>query len=49
VLGQQPLGADRVLAARAAELGTTLVREGLDFGVARRRVAVGGRAAAQGG
>ena len=43
VLGQQPLGADRVLAARAAELGTTLVREGLDFGVARRRVAVGGQ------
>ena len=43
VLGVQPLGAARVLAARAAELGTTLVREGLEFGVARRSVAVGGQ------
>jgi dihydrofolate synthase/folylpolyglutamate synthase len=43
VLGAQPLGAARVLAARAAELGTTLAREGLEFGVARRRVAVGGQ------
>jgi dihydrofolate synthase/folylpolyglutamate synthase len=43
VLGQQPLGAARVLAARAEELGTTLLREGLEFGVARRKVAVGGQ------
>jgi dihydrofolate synthase/folylpolyglutamate synthase len=43
VVGAQPLGAARVLAARAAELGTTLVREGLEFGVARRAVAVGGQ------
>ncbi|WP_076820839.1 bifunctional folylpolyglutamate synthase/dihydrofolate synthase [Pseudofrankia asymbiotica] len=43
VLGTQPLGAARVLAERAAELGTTLAREGLEFGVARRHVAVGGQ------
>jgi dihydrofolate synthase/folylpolyglutamate synthase len=43
VVGAQPLGVARVLAARAAELGTTLVREGLEFGVARRAVAVGGQ------
>ncbi|OHV59865.1 folylpolyglutamate synthase/dihydrofolate synthase family protein [Pseudofrankia sp. BMG5.36] len=43
VLGTQPLGAARVLAERAAELGTTLALEGLEFGVARRQVAVGGQ------
>ncbi|MBL7497210.1 bifunctional folylpolyglutamate synthase/dihydrofolate synthase [Frankia sp. CNm7] len=43
VLGAQPLGVARVLADRAAELGTTLAREGLEFGVARRNVAVGGQ------
>jgi dihydrofolate synthase/folylpolyglutamate synthase len=43
VVGAQPLGAARVIAARAAELGATLAREGLEFGIARRQVAVGGQ------
>ncbi|MBX6389630.1 MAG: dihydrofolate synthase [Frankia sp.] len=43
VLGLQPLAASRVLLERAAEVGATLVREGLEFGVARRQVAVGGQ------
>ena len=43
VVGTQQLAAARVLADRAAELGTTLAREGLEFGVARRRIAVGGQ------
>lgn len=43
VLGTQSLGAARVLAERAAELGATLAREGLEFGVARRQIAVGGQ------
>jgi dihydrofolate synthase/folylpolyglutamate synthase len=39
----QPAAAEQVLAARAAEVGATILREGLDFGVRSRTVAVGGQ------
>jgi dihydrofolate synthase / folylpolyglutamate synthase len=44
VLGQQPLAAAEVLLRRAAEVGATVAREGLEFGVVRRELAVGGQA-----
>jgi dihydrofolate synthase / folylpolyglutamate synthase len=43
VLAQQSLPAAEVLLRRAAEVGATVAREGLEFGVLRRRVAVGGQ------
>jgi dihydrofolate synthase/folylpolyglutamate synthase len=39
----QPEPAARVLAERVAQIGATIVREGLDFGVRARSVAVGGQ------
>jgi dihydrofolate synthase/folylpolyglutamate synthase len=39
----QPEAAGLVLAERAAEVGATILREGLDFGVRTRVVAVGGQ------
>ena len=44
VLAQQPLAAAEVLLRRAAEVGATVAREGLEFGVVRRELAVGGQA-----
>jgi dihydrofolate synthase/folylpolyglutamate synthase len=43
VLAQQPPGAAEVLLRRAAEVGATVAREGLEFGVLRRELAVGGQ------
>jgi dihydrofolate synthase/folylpolyglutamate synthase len=43
VLAQQPVDAAEVLLRRAAEVGATVVREGLEFGVVRRELAVGGQ------
>ena len=43
VFAEQPEGAEDVLLRRAAEVGASVVREGLDFGVAQREVAVGGQ------
>ena len=43
VLAQQPLPAAEVLMRHAAEVGATVAREGLEFGVASREVAVGGQ------
>src|SRR3954454_8129676 len=43
VLGQQPLEAAEVLLRRAGELGATAAREGLEFGVIERSIAVGGQ------
>ncbi len=43
ILGQQPLPAAEVLLRRAAEVGATVAREGLEFGVAARELAVGGQ------
>ncbi len=43
VLAQQPLPAAEVLLRRCAEVGATVVREGLEFGVLGRTVAVGGQ------
>jgi dihydrofolate synthase/folylpolyglutamate synthase len=43
VLAQQELVAAEVLLERAVEVGATVAREGLDFGVAGRGVAVGGQ------
>ncbi|MEV7970280.1 folylpolyglutamate synthase/dihydrofolate synthase family protein [Sphaerisporangium sp. NPDC088356] len=43
VLAQQPLAAAEVLMRRAAETGATVAREGLEFGVAHREVAMGGQ------
>ncbi|MFW5416973.1 bifunctional folylpolyglutamate synthase/dihydrofolate synthase [Nocardiopsis sp. CNT-189] len=43
VLAQQPLAAAEVLVRRAAETGATVAREGLEFGVAHREVALGGQ------
>jgi dihydrofolate synthase / folylpolyglutamate synthase len=43
VLAEQPAAAAAVLLARAAELGSTVLREGIEFGVAARDVAVGGQ------
>jgi dihydrofolate synthase/folylpolyglutamate synthase len=39
----QPSGAAAVLAARATSVGASVVRAGIDFGVATRSVAVGGQ------
>jgi len=43
VMAQQSLDAARVLMARAVEVGATVAREGIEFGVLSRRVAVGGQ------
>jgi dihydrofolate synthase/folylpolyglutamate synthase len=43
ILGQQPPEAAEVLLRRAAELGATVAREGLEFGVIDRSVALGGQ------
>jgi dihydrofolate synthase/folylpolyglutamate synthase len=43
VSAPQPESAGLVLAERAAEVGATIVREGIDFGVRSRNVAVGGQ------
>jgi dihydrofolate synthase/folylpolyglutamate synthase len=43
VLAQQPLEAAEVLLRRAAEVGATVAREGLEFGVTSRELAVGGQ------
>jgi dihydrofolate synthase/folylpolyglutamate synthase len=43
VLAQQPVDAAEVLLRRAAEVGATVAREGLEFGVLRRDLAVGGQ------
>jgi dihydrofolate synthase/folylpolyglutamate synthase len=43
VLAEQPLEAAEVLLGRAAEVGAAVAREGIEFGVLARRVAVGGQ------
>jgi dihydrofolate synthase / folylpolyglutamate synthase len=43
VLAQQPLEAAEVLLRRAVEVDATVAREGLEFGVVSRSVAVGGQ------
>jgi dihydrofolate synthase/folylpolyglutamate synthase len=43
VLAQQPLEAAEVLMRRALEVGATVAREGLEFGVIERQLAVGGQ------
>jgi dihydrofolate synthase/folylpolyglutamate synthase len=43
ILGSQPAEAAMVLLRKAAELGTTIAREGLEFGVVGRSVALGGQ------
>jgi dihydrofolate synthase/folylpolyglutamate synthase len=43
VLAQQPPEAAEVLLRRCAEVGATVAREGLEFGVVERRPAVGGQ------
>ena len=43
VVAQQPAEAMAVLTARATEVGATLAREGLEFGVVDRQPAVGGQ------
>jgi folylpolyglutamate synthase/dihydrofolate synthase len=43
VLAQQPPPAAEVLLRRAAEVGVTVAREGLEFGVLARELAVGGQ------
>jgi len=43
VLGQQPLEAAQVLIRHAAEVGATVAREGIEFGVMDRQLAVGGQ------
>jgi dihydrofolate synthase/folylpolyglutamate synthase len=43
VLAQQPLPAAEALLRRAAEVGATVAREGLEFGVLGRDLAVGGQ------
>jgi len=43
VLAQQPLDAAEVLLRHAAEVGATVAREGLEFGVAARRPGMGGQ------
>jgi dihydrofolate synthase/folylpolyglutamate synthase len=43
VCAPQSEDADAVLSARAAEVGASIVREGVDFGVESRTVAVGGQ------
>lgn len=43
VLAQQPLDAAKVLLRHVAEVGATVAREGLEFGVADRRPGMGGQ------
>ena len=43
VMAQQPLEVTEVLLERAAEVGATVAREGLEFGVVHRLPAVGGQ------
>jgi dihydrofolate synthase/folylpolyglutamate synthase len=43
VIAQQPLPAAEVLVRHAAEVGARVAREGLEFGVTSREVAVGGQ------
>ena len=43
MLAQQPLDAAEVLLRRVAEVGATVAREGLEFGVTSRELAVGGQ------
>jgi folylpolyglutamate synthase/dihydrofolate synthase len=43
VLAQQPVPAAEALLRRAAEVGATVAREGLEFGVLDRNLAVGGQ------
>lgn len=43
VLAQQPPAAAEALLRRAAEVGATVAREGLEFGVLNRELAVGGQ------
>jgi dihydrofolate synthase/folylpolyglutamate synthase len=43
VLAQQPLAAAEVLLARAAQVGAPVAREGVEFGVLARELAVGGQ------
>jgi hypothetical protein len=43
VLAQQPPEAAEVLLRRCADVGATVAREGLEFGVVERRTAVGGQ------
>jgi dihydrofolate synthase / folylpolyglutamate synthase len=43
VLAQQPPEVARVIAARSVEVGATVAREGMEFGVLHRDVAVGGQ------
>jgi dihydrofolate synthase/folylpolyglutamate synthase len=43
VLAQQPVEAAEVLLRRAAEVGATVAREGVEFGVVRRQAGIGGQ------
>lgn len=43
VLAQQPVAAAEVVLSRAADVGATVAREGFEFGVLDRRVALGGQ------
>ncbi|GAA3747149.1 dihydrofolate synthase/folylpolyglutamate synthase [Spinactinospora alkalitolerans] len=43
VLAQQPLAAAEVLMRRVSEIGARVAREGLEFGVVHRDIAVGGQ------
>jgi folylpolyglutamate synthase/dihydropteroate synthase len=43
VIGQQPVEAATELLRRAAEVGATIAREGIEFGVIGRELAVGGQ------
>ena len=43
VLAQQPVEAAQVLLRRAAEVGASVAREGIEFGVTSRELAVGGQ------
>ena len=43
VLAQQPVDAAEVLLRRVAEVGATVAREGIEFGVTSRQLAVGGQ------
>ena len=43
VLAQQPIDAAEVLMRRALEVGATVAREGIEFGVIERQLAVGGQ------
>jgi dihydrofolate synthase / folylpolyglutamate synthase len=43
VLAQQPLDAAEVLLRRVAEVGATVAREGIEFGITSRELAVGGQ------